>query len=321
MKSARHFELRAMNIGMAGNLFMGAAGILAAYLSNSQAILLDGLFSLIGFLAAYLGKRVSRRVTRQADKWRPIGYSGDEAVFATFRSLSLIGLVLFASLSALLGIADYLRGEPPQELIFEPMVVYFLFIGLTCVLLWGFHYRAWRKTGRVSDVLRIEAQAAAFDALITGSAAVGLFGVHIFRDGFLAPIAPVGDSIVVLFLCVAAVSQYYRDFMSGLGELAGVTAHPRHIATVRRSVRPVVQDDAGALVDLSVSKFGRQFLVIVYYNPMRPITAAHVDAMARKMERACATALAAGVDLTFIVSEHGRVLPGVDGETEVAAHA
>ncbi len=48
-------ERRSLNIGKWGNLFMGAAGVLAAWLSNSQALLVDGLFSLIGFASAVLG--------------------------------------------------------------------------------------------------------------------------------------------------------------------------------------------------------------------------------------------------------------------------
>ena len=55
-------EQRALAISKWGNLFMGAAGVLAAVLSNSSAVLVDGLFSLIGFAAAIIGARISARI-------------------------------------------------------------------------------------------------------------------------------------------------------------------------------------------------------------------------------------------------------------------
>ncbi len=287
--TTQHLESRALSIGMIGNLFMAVAGIVAAYLSNSQAVLMDGLFSLIGFTAAFLGKRVTRNAQRKADKFRPFGYASDEAIFKTFRSLSLLGLVIFAMTSATLNIVGYLNGEPQRQLIFAPMLVYFAVIGLTCLILRAIHRRAWVKSGRQSDVLQLEQKAAAFDALITGSAAVGLLGIHALKDGVLAPIAPIGDSVIVLVLCLSVTTQYYRDFMTGLGELAGVTASPQHIASARRAIRETLGADGGALVDLSISKLGRFFTIMVYYDPQRSISAAHIDDLTRRLQSDVAT--------------------------------
>ncbi|WP_170479790.1 cation transporter [Ruegeria arenilitoris] len=303
-------ESRALTIGMVGNLFMAMAGIVAAYLSNSQAVLMDGLFSFIGFTAAFLGKRVTRNAQRKADKYRPFGYASDEAIFKTFRSLSLLGLVIFAMTSAILNIVGYLNGEPQRQLIFAPMLVYFALVGMTCLILWSFHRRAWIKSGKQSDVLQLEQKAAAFDALITGSAAVGLLGIHAFRDWVLAPIAPIGDSIIVLLLCLSVTLQYYRDFIAGLGELAGVTASPQHIASARRAIRESLRTDGGLLVDLSISKLGRYFTVMVYYDPQRQISAAQIDDLTRQLQADIAK-LFEHSEVFVVVSQHGRVLsPG-----------
>ena len=61
-------ERRAMIVGVAGNLFMGAAGLFAAYLSGSQAILLDGLFSMVGVVAALMGLYVARTALPEPDE-------------------------------------------------------------------------------------------------------------------------------------------------------------------------------------------------------------------------------------------------------------
>ncbi len=298
-------EARSLNLSMAGNLFMGAAGVLAAYLSNSQAILVDGLFSLVGFTAALLGKHVARNANREADKFRPYGYAGDEAIFTTFRSLSLLGLVVFAIANAVMAIVEHARGMPMPALVFEPMAVYFVVVGLTCGLLWLVHRRAWVKTGRRSDVLRLEAGAAAFDGLLTMGAAAGLLLIHYFRDGFLAPVAPVGDSIIVMILCAGVVSHYFRDFLAGLAELAGVTATPENIAAARRAMRETLKSAQGELVDVSVTKLGRAFTVVVYFNPATAITAAEADLLTTRLMADVGTVLPAA-EVYVMISEHGR---------------
>lgn len=317
-QSMQKIEFRALTIGMWGNLFMGSAGILAAVLSNSQAILVDGLFSMIGFTAAIVGKRISRTANAQPDKRRPFGYAADEAIFTTFRSLSLLGLVLFALSSAAMSIFSYLQGITPPVLNMGPLLIYFVVIALTCALLWFFHNRAWRRTGRRSDILRLEAKAAAFDGLITVSAGLGLVLISIYRDGFLAPIAPVGDSVIVLILCLAVVSRYFQDFLGGLRELAGVTTDPAHIATVRRALRDIVSEDGGTLRDLSVSKLGRTFWVAVYYSPNTALSGQQVDDLTRRMEHAVTQALP-GARVILLVSELGRQFPDNPADTEVAA--
>lgn len=295
-------------IAMWGNLFMAAAGIIAGILSNSSAIMMDGLFSLIGFGSAFLGRRISMRIDAGPDKLRPFGYAADEAIFATFRSLSLLGLVLFAITNAARNIYNYFNGMMPEPLNFGPMFVYFALIGLTCITLWAFHHFTWRRTGRKSAILRIEAKAALFDGLITAAAGVGLGAIYLFRDGPLAPIAPIGDSIIVLLLCLLAVGSYVRDFRGGLGELANVSANPEYLATARRALRDTIAGDGGRLQDMSVTKQGRSFLVTVYYDPGRPVTAEEIDDLNLRLIRDARKAID-GSDVVLVITQHPRRWP------------
>ncbi|WP_181893266.1 cation transporter [Falsiruegeria mediterranea] len=303
----KRLEGRSLIVGMWGNLFMGIAGVAAAILSNSDAILVDGLFSLIGFTAAILGRRVSQTAEAGPDRIRPAGYAADEAIFTTFRSLSLLGLVLFAITGAIMNIVSYASGGAPKPLVFGPLIIYFAVIGVTCFLLWGMHKWAWSRTGKKSDILRLEATAAAFDGVITAAAGIGMVGIVLLQDTALSFITPIGDSIIVLILCSTVVTRYFSDFMKGLGELAGVTADPEHIAKVRRTVRPALAEAKGVLTDLSVMKLGRTFVVTVYYNPGRPVTAAEVDTLTLRLEHELAPVLSC--DVFVLPSEYGRRWP------------
>lgn len=304
----KQLEGRSLIVAMGGNLFMGAAGILAGVLSNSNAIMLDGLYSLIGFGSAFLGRRISMRINAGPDKRRPFGYAADEAIFSTFRSLSLLGVVLFAISSATKNIYNYYHGMMPEPLNFGPMFVYFAVIGLTCFFLWAFHFFTWRKTGRNSAILRLEAKAAFFDGLFTAAAGIGLGAIYLFRDGPLAAIAPVGDSIIVLFLCVLAIGTYVREFSGGLGELANVTASPELLAAARRALRSAIAEDGGALRDMSVTKQGRTVLVTVYYDPLRSILAAEIDSLNLRLIRDARRAID-GADVYLMISQYARRWP------------
>lgn len=300
-------EQRALRISKWGNLFMGVAGVLAAWLSNSSAVLVDGLFSLIGFSAAIIGARISARVHLGPDRLRPTGYAADEAIYQTFRALSLVGLIAFAFGNAVLSIVNYSRGGEMAELYYPPLYVYFVVICAVCAGMALVHHVAWRRTGRVSALLGMEAKAAVFDGVMSLAAGLGLAVLPLLKGGVLGWVAPIGDSIIVLFLCCLAIGRYYRDFMDGLGELAGVSARPEVVAETRRTVRKAVDELGGRLVDLSVMKLGRTNFVQVYFDPQKPTTAKEVDDVTRKLDNALAGSAAQAVSIV-IVSEHGRKL-------------
>lgn len=300
-------EQRSLARAKWGNLVMGGAGVLAAWLSHSQAILVDGLFSLIGFAAAIVGARVSASTMRAPDRTRPLGYAADEPIFVTFRALSLLGLVAFAIGSAALNIFTYASGGEIAELVFGPIIVYFVVVGAICFGLAFSHRRAWIRTGRQSDVLRLETSAATFDGVMTLIAGLGLSAMPLLRDGPLGWISPIGDSVMVLALCGLVLVRYVKDFRRGLGELAGVTAPPAQIAAARRGVRQILFEEDGRLVDLSVQRLGRRAQVVLYFDPGRAVTAAWVDSLTQRLDAALTEALGP-CDTYLIISEHGRVL-------------
>lgn len=306
--TTQELESRSLTIAMYGNLLMAAGGVLAGFMTNSNAIIMDGLFSMTGFASAFLARRISRKVEAGPDRLRPYGYAADEAIFVTFRSLSLLGLVLFAITAAVRNIVSYLMGDIPQQLNFAPMSVYFVVIFAICLFLWWQHRRSWIKSGKTSDIMRLESRAAVFDGAVTLATGLGMLAIYLLRDGPLAPIAPIGNSVIVIVLCLAAISQYVSGIRSGLGELAGVTAAPWVIACANRALRPALTGDGGQVNDLSVTKSGRSHFVTVYYDPLRPMDAASVDALNLRLIHDMRAALP-GSDVLLLITTYPRRWP------------
>lgn len=302
-ESAR--ESRSLTVAMGGFLFMGVAGVVAGVLANSTAVLLDGLFSVLGFLSALIGRWVSRRIGNPPDRLRPMGYAAEEALFTTLRSLAILVLIPFFAGSAALRIFAYVRHGEATVLNFGPAIVYFAVIGLTCFALCVTHRRNWILTGRRSDILRVEARATLFDGLLTSAIAAGILAVYLLQDGILSPIAPIGDALIVVILCVAVAGKFWKDFMAGLVELAGGPARPEALATARRAARPVLAEAGGRVRDFSLMKMGRSYWALVHYDPGRPVLAGEIDALQRRLTAAMEGELKT-VEVAVLVSERTR---------------
>ncbi|MBC2711785.1 MAG: cation transporter [Desulfosarcina sp.] len=97
----REIEQRSLNLAKWANLFMGVAGIVAAIGSHASALMLDGLFSGVNFLAAVLAARVAASIQQKPNVLRPFGYEIDEPMYVMFRSLVLTGVIISGTKSAM----------------------------------------------------------------------------------------------------------------------------------------------------------------------------------------------------------------------------
>jgi len=76
-------------------LLIGCAGIVATLASNSQAILLDGLFNLIYFSVALVTIKVSKLASRPDSESYPFGYSYFESLVNLCKGLLILGVSIF----------------------------------------------------------------------------------------------------------------------------------------------------------------------------------------------------------------------------------
>ena len=97
-------ERRGLLLSVYGALFMGALGIGFALLTGSQAVLLDGLFSLIGFAVSLVAMRVATLVRRPDDERFHFGYAAYEPMLNLSKGLLMLLVSLFAAAAAVVAI-------------------------------------------------------------------------------------------------------------------------------------------------------------------------------------------------------------------------
>ena len=301
-------EHRAMDITRWANLGMGLAGAGAAWASNSQALLIDGLFSLIGYISAVFAMRISKTAHLGPDRLRPFGHAPEEVLYATFRSLALIGLVIFGIVQAVMGITDYVINGDVEEVRLVPVAIYSTVVATLCFWLAHVHRRAWIRTGRKSDMLQLEITASVYDGIITLLAGVGLLAAPLLLATFLAPLTPIMDSLIVLVLCGVAIFGYLKAFQKGIAQLAGAPARAADQLAIRRKIKPLIEEQGGILVDVAAVRLGRKLDIVVYFDPLTAIAAEAVDTLTdsitMEIERGVGSA-----QVLVVMSQKGRETP------------
>ena len=277
-------ERRSLVIGKWGNLFMAVAGVVAAVLSNSDALLVDGLYSGVNFFSAIVAAGISTSVAKPPDRRYPFGYDAHEALYVTFRSLVLLGIMAFAVTSALGKIFTYATGGEVPELIFGPILVYAVAMVVICLALAAWHHRNWTRSGKQSELLRTETQAAVVDAVLSGGAGGGLLAASLLRGTPLEFIVPVADSVVVLIMCAFIVRQPVSMFMAGLRQVAGAAADDATVEKVREKVGDCLKDRPYKLLEVAVTKLGRAHLVVTYVKPDGPIDGEMADGLWKDLD-------------------------------------
>lgn len=283
----REIEQRSLNLAKWANLLMGAAGIVAAIGSHASALMLDGLFSGVNFLAAVMAARVAASIERRPNALRPFGYEIDEPMYVMFRSLVLTGVILVAGFGAAGKILDYIGGAEMVEIRLDWIVVYMIFMVTLCTSMAFWHHRNWVLTDRRSDLLKTERSAALIDGVLSAAAGAAFLLIALLEETALAFLVPISDAIVVLCLTLWMIPKPVRNFSAAVKEVLGESAGPQTLAKWRTTIQEALEESPFSLVEVAVTKLGRSHFAVAYIKPEAPATAAVLDATREAVAQAC----------------------------------
>jgi predicted Co/Zn/Cd cation transporter (cation efflux family) len=274
------YEQRSLTTGMWANLLMGVSGVTAAQLSNSDALMVDGLYSGVNFVSAIIAGKIAASVRRKPDQKYPFGYEANESLYVLFRSLVLLGILAFAAFSSINKIVTYARGGQVPELNFGPITIYMFFMIAICFGLAAWHGYNWRKTGKRSEILKTERTASIVDGFISAGAGGALLAVTFLKGTPLDVIIPVADAIVVLVLATVMIGQPAGMLRSSIREVAGRAVDDESTTSqVRERIEAVLAPLPGELLQVAVTKLGRFHFVVSYIKPTGSVTAIDLDTL------------------------------------------
>jgi len=283
----REIEQHSLNLAKWANLIMGAAGIVAAIGSNASALMLDGLFSGVNFLAAVMAARVAASIQQRPNALRPFGYEIDEPMYVMFRSLVLTGVIMVAGFSAAGKIIDYISGAKMVEIRLDWIVAYMIVMVLICAFMAFWHHCNWIKTDRKSELLKTERGASLIDGVLSAAAGAAFLVISLLQGTYFAFLVPISDAIVVLGLTAYMIPKPIHSFSDAVKEVLGESAGPETVEQWCQTIRDALDETAFTLIEVAVTKIGRSHFAVAYIRPDDPASVEMLDEIRRRVGQAC----------------------------------
>lgn len=238
-------------------LLIGSAGIIATLASNSQAILLDGLFNLIYFSVALVTIKVSKLASRPDSESYPFGYSYFESLVNLCKGLLILGVSIFALVDA---VAALLTGG--RAISAGLAVLYALFATAACSLTAWVMHRSQRRVS--SPLVAADKLNWVVNSVISGAVLAAFCLVLVFDYLGWQTLLPYVDSVLVIAVVVLCLGVPVRMASQALAELLNKTPEESVAAPVRQAVARGLADVDTEEVRVRMVRPGRLLYVIVH---------------------------------------------------------
>ena len=294
-------EKRGLLISVLGGLFMAALGLGFALLTDSDAVLLDGVFSLIGTAVALVSMRVANMVRRPDDAQFQFGYAVYEPMLNLGKGLLIAIVTIFASVAAVQSILDggrQVRGGMA--------VAYAVIAAVGCFVFALVQRRMARKTG--SPLLEVDSRNWFVDGLLSVGVALA-FLVTVFLAGTgLEWLMPYTDPGVVILLSLASAPIPIGIVRANWKQILGHAPEPDTQHEAQRRVAAALEGTTGLTPHLRLLETGRVYYLQIYLvvAPDSEVTGLEeMDRLRDRIERSVRKENAiVGLDVIFTRDEH-----------------
>lgn len=207
-----HAEKRALQLSLFGTLIASGSGLLAGFLFNSQAILLDGVFSLLSMGMTGLALYTTQLIHRPEDDTFQFGYSHLEPLASVLQGLVILAICIVAFFT---GIETLLSGGSEVKLSFAS--VYTVLLTALC---FGIYYFERRIVGvSRSELIRVDAQEWLIDGILSSTLLVGFVAAIIIKQSnhpdwskFIPMIDPILTILLALFASILPIRVMSKNF-------------------------------------------------------------------------------------------------------------
>ena len=244
-----------LSMVMAG--LLGLVGLAAAMLSDSRAILLDGLFNASYFAVAALTLRVSALASGPDDEHFPYGYAYFESLVNAGKGLLILGVAGWAMVDSLMTL---LRGG--REIQVGMAIVYAVIATTGCSVTAWVLQRTRRHVS--SPLVRADFENWLVNSLISAAVLAAFCLIPVLRAlGWTAPL-PYVDAVLVLVVVLLCLSVPIRMASRAFMELLNRTPPPSVTGPVRTAVEEVLAALPVERLYLRMVRPGRMLYVTIH---------------------------------------------------------
>lgn len=248
-----------ISASIVGAFIVGIYGVGMAWYTNSDAILLDGMFNLLSVVLSIGSLIVSNFVSRGYTKNHPWGFYAYEACIILVKGLFVLGLVVMALYS---NITILLSGGREPNI--EGMLVYGIPALLINVCTLGICYKAYQKSK--TGLIKAEYQSWLINTLITSAIVFSLGIVFFLQDTIFGWIARYIDQILVVILCIITIMDPINLIKGSFKELMLQSINEDYRNKFKSLIEQACyqsEQELWKLDEFYVLKIGRSYFVTV----------------------------------------------------------
>lgn len=270
----KQVEINALRIGVWANVLMAFAGWIGYYFSGSSALSFDGNYAFVSALSCMIAIRIARHKDIRNDEF-PYGYYSFESLYTFLKGLSLLAIIIYALIESGVAIARYFNGARDHELHTTPILIYMIVTFLICMGMYVFYAWQYRRTGRESTILQVEASEALMDTLISLGMGLALTALALVPpQGRWTFLRYLGDPLIVIVMSLAMLKMPLGIVRTSFFALVGRTLRAR---PVRSKVERIARRQIGEnfqLQKIHLIKVGSCYEVTL---TLKPRHATHLD--------------------------------------------
>jgi cation diffusion facilitator family transporter len=253
-------EQRALKLSVIGAFVMAVSGIFFFFLTGSEAILLDGIFSGIGFILSLLTLKVAALVQRPDDEHFHFGYAHFAPMLNVVKALLMVLLCVAAAAA---GVEALLSGG--RELQAGIAVVYGAVAMSSCGVLALIFRRAAKRTNSV--LVTVDAESWYVDTLMSAAVFLAFTAGYFMQGTEFQQYSNYVDPALVLLIVAIALPAPLRILRDNIADLIGYAPEQALLDDLDNLFNEAVQDYPIADYRIRVMKFGTTLNVLVHIQP------------------------------------------------------
>ncbi|MEM6580525.1 MAG: cation diffusion facilitator family transporter [Pseudomonadota bacterium] len=250
-------EQRALRYGLVGIIGFVALALIFAVLTNSDAILFDGIYSLIAFCVTLLTIKVAKLAERPDDDLFHFGYTALEPLLNLFKALIILVACVYAGAEATKRLLD---GGNPAE--YGLAVLYGALASSGSLLVAALMFRAGRQSN--SDLVNVEAKTWLMDGLLSCGVFLGFVGAWWLERSDYAEYAPLVDPILLITIVALALPVPLGILNQSLREIIGMAPKDTVVDEIEQRLRASLGELSYKDLEFRVSKRGRNTYLLVH---------------------------------------------------------
>lgn len=217
----KQIENRALVVTVIVNTVITMAGIRMYFLTGLNMLLLDGFFSCLALLSALMAVLISH-ISKKTTKYYPHGLYFLEPLYALFKGLLMLGLMVFAMVSSSQVAFEYFAHGNGQVMETAPLPLYSLAMTFLCLGLAFFNSRQYKRTNSTSTMLLAESKTNLVDGLQSAGIGVAILILWLIPlDSNFGFLHYTGDFFITIILVITALKEPIVLIADSFRELTG----------------------------------------------------------------------------------------------------